>query len=178
MFAIQYRDFSKWRNLYIIHPWLLQIQKTYLILKSHLTNRNHMMNKFSGMLVRVRSWPPQQLSISTIAPNAGILKTTRKRRKNIWIGRQPTRNMRVEFAPPLNGRRISQLDGSMEVDTTSITEVETSFRQAFTDRSKGSRSTEKKQPAYLQVAVTPSVYVLEIITTLLPQLVLEICFVH
>ena len=29
--------------------------------------------------------------------------------------------MRVKFAPPTNGRRVSQLDESMEVDTTSIT---------------------------------------------------------
>ena len=85
-----------------------------------------------------------QLSTFTIAPNAGILKTTRKRKKNIQLGRHPTRNMRVKFVPLLNGRRVSQLDESMEVDTTGIIEVETSFRQANTNSSNGSRSTEKK----------------------------------
>ena len=65
--------------------------------------------------------PPNQSSKITMAPNAGPLIATRKRNKNIQIGRQPINNMRVKFAPPVTGRRVSQLVESMEVDNTSIT---------------------------------------------------------
>ena len=79
-----------------------------------------------------------------MAPKAGILKTSKKRKRITQIGRHPTENMRVKFAPPLQGRRFSQLEKSMESDTTSIQQVDTSSRQAPTSGRIGFRSPERQ----------------------------------
>ena len=57
--------------------------------------------------------------------------------------------MKMKFTPPLNGRRVSQLDESMEADTTNIIDDETSSRQAITNSNIGSRTTEKKAASVL-----------------------------
>ena len=87
--------------------------------------------------------PPQEPSKSAMAPKAGILKTSKKRKSESQIGRHPTRNMRVKFAPPLTGRRVSQPKQSMESDTSGITQDDTSSRQAPTTSRIGSRSPER-----------------------------------
>ena len=76
--------------------------------------------------------PSPQLIKSAMALTAENLKTSKKRKRITQIGRHPTENMRVKFAPPLQGRRFSQLEQSMESDTTSIQQVDTSSWQAPT----------------------------------------------
>ena len=78
-----------------------------------------------------------------MAPKAGILKTSKKRKRVSQIGRHPTSKMRVKFAPPLPGRRVSQPKQSMESDTSGITQDDTSSRQAPTTSRIGSRSPER-----------------------------------
>ena len=67
--------------------------------KSQSHDGQHPRNAAKGEeLMLTRS--PNQLPTSSLASNAEILETISKRKKDIQIGRHPTRNMRVKFAPP------------------------------------------------------------------------------